>query len=139
MWTYNNEPVTEETIGDHYGFVYIITNKLNGRKYIGRKYFTKAGYKTVKGKRKKIRKQSDWMDYWGSNKKLLDDILLQGKDNFDRQILTLCKTRTECNYWELHHQVSHQVLLSEAWYNEWISVKISKKNILGKKPPGLDS
>ena len=28
-----------EDIGEHYGFVYCITNVLTGRRYIGRKYF----------------------------------------------------------------------------------------------------
>jgi len=57
-WTYNNESVSDEVIGDAYGFVYIIENLIDGRRYIGRKYLTKAAYKTVKGKRKKIRKAS---------------------------------------------------------------------------------
>ena len=134
-WMYQNEPVTDETIEGYYGFVYIITDTTNNKKYIGRKYLTKAGYKTVKGKRKKIRKPSDWQDYWGSNKPLLESILLHGKERFNREILRLCKTRSECNYWELHLQVTHQVLLSEAWYNDWISAKISRKHLTGKKNP----
>ena len=73
-WKLNNEPVTPEMIDGYYGFVYQITDNVNRKKYIGRKYFTKAGYKTVKGKRKKIRKDSDWMDYYGSNTKLKDQV-----------------------------------------------------------------
>ena len=42
-----------------FGFVYLITSKIDGKKYIGRKYLSSAGYKTVKGKRKKVRKESD--------------------------------------------------------------------------------
>ena len=34
-WIYNGSPFTSADIGDHYGFVYLIENKLNGRKYIG--------------------------------------------------------------------------------------------------------
>ena len=74
MWTYKGQPISVEETLNYYGFVYIIHNHSNGRSYIGRKYFTKASYKTVKGKRKKIRKASDWETYWGSNKKLLEDI-----------------------------------------------------------------
>ena len=32
-------PFLSEDIGEHYGFVYCITNVLTGRRYIGRKYF----------------------------------------------------------------------------------------------------
>ena len=78
-WYYKNEEFTEEMIGDSYGYVYVITNLLNNRKYIGKKFFSKAGYKTVKGKRKKIRKPSDWLDYYGSNKTLLEDVTLHGR------------------------------------------------------------
>ena len=58
-WTYKGAEVPDD-LSEYYGFVYVITNETNGRKYIGRKYFTKAGYKTVKGKRKKIRVSSGW-------------------------------------------------------------------------------
>ena len=30
-----------------FGFVYMIENTITGRKYIGRKYFTQAGYRQV--------------------------------------------------------------------------------------------
>ena len=99
-WTYNNEPVTDEIIGDAYGFVYVIRNKIDGRRYIGRKYFTKAGYKTVKGKRKKIRLSSGWEDYFGSNKVLLEDVEKHGPESFERTIIKLCKNKSECSYWE---------------------------------------
>ena len=54
-WLYQGRVFTEEDIGDNYGFVYILENNLTNRKYIGKKFFTKAGSKTVKGKRKKVR------------------------------------------------------------------------------------
>jgi hypothetical protein len=132
-WKLNSEPVTPEQIEGYYGFVYQITDNVNRKKYIGRKYFTKAGYKTVKGKRKKIRKDSDWMDYWGSNTKLKEQVELHGKDRFDREILRLCKTRSETNYYELCFQIHCQVLLSDEWYNEWITAKISRKHLTGLK------
>ena len=96
-WTYNNEPVTDEVIGDAYGFVYVITNELSGRRYVGRKYFTKAGYKTVKGKRKKLRVSSGWEDYYGSNKTLLEDVKNLGAENFTRRMVKLCRNRSECS------------------------------------------
>lgn len=133
-WTYNNESVSDEVIGDAYGFVYIIENLTNGRRYIGRKYLTKAAYKTVKGKRKKIRKASDWETYWGSNKFLIEDVKNHGEDNFTRTIVRFCRNRSECSYWETHYIFALGALLSDAFYNEWVTCKISKKNI---KRPGI--
>ena len=132
-WTYKNEPVTDEIIGDAYGFVYIITNETNGRRYVGRKYFTKAGYKTVKGKRKKIRVSSGWEDYYGSNKTLLEDVKNLGAENFSRQMIKLCRNRSECSYWETHFIFQYEALLSDRWYNEWVTCKISAKHLASFK------
>jgi len=120
-------------IGDAYGFVYVITNNTNGRRYIGRKYFTKAGYKTVKGKRKKIRLSSGWEDYYGSNKTLLEDVKNLGAENFSRAIIKLCKNRSECSYWETHFIFQFEALLSDRWYNEWVTCKISAKHLASLK------
>ena len=132
-WTYNNEPVTEEIIGDAYGFVYVITNELSGRRYVGRKYFTKAGYKTVKGKRKKLRVSSGWEDYYGSNKTLLEDVKNLGAENFSRAIIKMCKNKSECSYWETHYIFQFEALLSDRWYNEWVTCKISAKHLASLK------
>jgi hypothetical protein len=129
-WTYQNEPVTEEDTLNHYGFVYQITNNVTGRKYIGRKYFTKAGYKIIKGKRRKIRKPSDWVDYWGSNGSLKKDVGDLGAMRFSREVLRFCKNRSECSYWETHYIIENQALLRDDYYNEWLSVKVSKKNLV---------
>jgi len=133
-WTYNNESVSDELIGDSYGFVYIITNLQSQRRYIGRKYLTKAAYKTVNGKRKKIRKASDWETYYGSNKVLLEDVKRLGEVNFTRTIMMFGRNRSECAYWETHHIFAMEALLSDSFYNEWVTCKISKKNI---KRPGI--
>lgn len=112
-----------------YGFVYLIENLENGKKYIGRKYLTKAGYKQVKGKRKKIRKESDWQEYYGSSPSLQEDIQKYGKDKFKRTILRLCKTRGECNYFETKYIFDHDALLKEEYYNSWVSCKIQSSHI----------
>jgi hypothetical protein len=134
-WTYKGAEVPD-SVTEYYGFVYVITNETNGRKYIGRKYFTKAGYKTVKGKRKKIRVSSGWEQYYGSNKALLEDVKTLGEHNFTREIIRLCRNRSECSYWETHYIFTLGALLSTDWYNEWVTCKISKKNILPDKPAG---
>jgi len=92
-WYCDGVPFEED--GTHFGFVYLIENLITGRKYIGRKYFTCAGYKQVNGKKKKIRKPSDWQTYWGSNDTLKREIAEAGESNYRRVILHLCKSKSE--------------------------------------------
>lgn len=126
-WHYNGDLFEDPQ--NYYGFVYEIENLTTGKKYIGRKYFTQAGYKTVKGKRKKIRKESNWLDYYGSNKTLQEDVDKYGRDNFKRTILKLCKSRGNVNYWEAKYQFELSVLEREDYYNDWISIKAHRKHI----------
>ena len=131
MWFYynTNEEFKEEDIQDNFGFVYLITHNPTGRKYIGKKFFTKAATRQVKGKRKKIRKSSDWEKYWGSNKKLQEEVRINGSDNYTREILHLCKTRSECSYWETWEIFDRHALIGDTYYNEWVSCKIRKSNL----------
>lgn len=127
MWLYEGKEFVLE--GDWYGFVYLIENLVTGKKYIGRKYLTKAGYKTVKGKRKKIRVESDWDDYYGSSSSLKEDIEYFGKDSFRRTILRLCKTRGECNYFETKYIFDNDAILDPNYYNNWVSCKIQASHV----------
>ena len=99
-WFFHNttDEFTEEHIGEAFGFVYMITHLKTGRKYIGKKFFTKSKTKQVKGKKKRSRVSSDWMTYWGSNKKLQEEVKENGVDQYVREILHLCKSRSECSY-----------------------------------------
>lgn len=127
MWTHNNEEFVDA--GDWYGFIYEITNNLTGKKYIGRKYFTEAKTRQVKGKKKRTRVESNWKEYWGSSKSLTEDINKYGVENFSRKILMLCKTRGNTNYWEAKFQFDNNVLLSDNYYNDWIMIKTHRKHI----------
>ena len=73
-WTYNGAEFTEEMISDNYGFVYLITNTLTGRKYIGKKFFYSSKTKVVKGKKKKFKVSSDWKTYYGSSAEVTKDV-----------------------------------------------------------------
>jgi len=126
-WYYDGVPFDDD--GTAFGFVYLIENLITSKKYIGRKYFSKAGYKQVNGKRKKIRKASDWETYYGSNETLKKEVAELGAHNFRRTILYLCKSRSECSYWETFEIFSRHALLDESFYNDWVSAKIRKAHL----------
>ena len=126
-WYYNGVPFEDD--GTHLGFVYLIENLITGRKYIGRKYFSKAGYKQVNGKRKKIRKTSDWQTYYGSNDTLKREVAELGVHNYRRTILYLCKSKSECAYWETYEILNRHALLDESYYNDWVTAKIRKDHL----------
>lgn len=126
-WFYLDEEFDDP--GEYYGFIYQIENLTNNRLYIGRKYFTQAGYKTVNKKRKKVRKESDWRDYYGSSPELKKDVEQLGKDKFKRTILRLCKTRGECNYMEMKVIFETDAILRSDYYNSWASVKVQASHV----------
>jgi hypothetical protein len=126
---------------DCIGFVYIITNNTTNRKYIGKKLakFSKTTYKTVKlkngtKKKKKIRSKidSDWQEYYGSNIELNKDVEQLGKDNFTREILYYCKSKSECSYIEAREQFDRKVLESTDYYNGHIQVRVHGSHIIKK-------
>ncbi len=132
MWLYNNIEFTEDMVGDWFGYVYEIVNLTNGRRYVGKKFFTRAGTKQIKGKKKKVRLSSGWSNYWSSSKELQEDVKKLGGENFTRRILYLCKSRSECSYRETKEIFTRDALLSENYYNSWVSCKIHKAHVLNK-------
>jgi hypothetical protein len=136
-WTYQGtlvEQLPEECVG----FVYLITNTTNGRKYIGKKLakFSKTTYKTVKlkngtKKKKKIRSKvdSDWQEYYGSSPNLQKDIDTLGKDKFTREILYYCNSKSETSYIEAREQFAQKVLESDDYYNGHIQVRVHGSHI----------
>ena len=130
-WKYNLEDFTEEMIGDNYGFVYLITNKLTGRKYIGKKFFYSSKTKVVKGKKKRTKVSSDWKNYYGSSAEVTKDVLQLGQENFNREIIYLCKSKGECGYLEAKEQFVKGALESDDYYNTWIMVRVRKSHIKG--------
>ena len=132
LWTYQGENI-DELPEDCEGFVYLITNLTNNRKYIGKKL---AKFKTskppLKGKVNKRRgyKESDWRDYWGSSDHLNADVLKLGKDNFTREILHYCPSRGVLSYIEAKEQFDRRVLESDEYYNGIINVRVGSSKIL---------
>lgn len=139
-WTHRGQ-IVEHLPEECVGFVYLITNTTNNRKYIGKKLakFSKTTYKTVTTKsgikkKKKIRQKidSDWREYYGSSQLLSADILLIGKEHFTREILFFCKSKAECSYVEAREQFLNKVLESDDWYNGHIQVRVHGSHIKGK-------
>jgi hypothetical protein len=128
-WQYNDTDFIEDQIGDSYGFVYLITNLENNKKYIGKKLFWFSRAKMVKGKRKRVKVPSDWQTYYGSSDKLQKDVILYGQDKFRREILHLCKSKGECSYLEAKEQFANNVMESDEYYNDWIMVRVRKSHI----------
>ncbi len=130
MWYYENRLFdVENDLGGNIGFVYLITNLTNNKKYIGKKLFEFTRTKKVKGKKKKTKIQSDWVDYFGSNRVLQTDVERLGPDKFRRTILRLCKSKGTCNYWEAYEIMIREAITSDEYYNEWLSVKVSRSQI----------
>ena len=136
-WLYEST-IIQQLPEDCVGFVYVITNNLTGRRYIGKKLakFSRTTYKTVKlkngkKKRKKIKGKidSDWQTYYGSNTELNQDIERLGAGNFTREILYYCRSKAECSYIEAREQFSRRVLESDEWYNGHIQVRVHGSHI----------
>lgn len=127
-WLYKGEPYHEP--GEYYGFVYLITNLLSGRQYIGKKFFWSLKRKQVNKKRKSYKVESDWKEYWSSSDELKADVEALGKENFKREIIYLCTSKGTCNYLEAKEQFTRSVLENkESWYNTWVSVKVNRSHI----------
>jgi hypothetical protein len=131
-WFYRGKEIDEEFADGWVGFVYLITNKLNGRKYIGKKLFSFTRRKAVKGskRKKKVLIPSDWNVYYGSNKELNEDVKIHGPDNFKREIIRLCSTKSECNYYEAKEQFLTDAIIRDDYYNQYIQVRVHKNNSL---------
>jgi hypothetical protein len=139
-WLYQDQ-IIDILPEDCVGFVYLITNNTNSRKYIGKKLakFSKTTQRTVKlkngnKKKQKIRTKvdSDWRDYYGSSPELTKDVEQIGKENFTREILYYCNSKSECSYIEAREQFSRRVLESKDYYNGHIQVRVHGSHIINK-------
>lgn len=126
-----------------FGFIYLIENTINGKKYIGKKNFRnvlnkRLGKKEIKAlpttrgrnpSKKQIISESDWKTYYSSCDEIKND---PDKSKFSRYILKLCKTKTSLSYYEVKYQMIYDVLESENWYNNTILGKFYRNNIINE-------
>jgi len=135
-WIYNGEVFDTDNIGDYFGFVYCITNKTTGRKYIGRKYLW--SFRTPPGKKRRVKQESDWKRYYGSCPELKEDLKKYGKEIFSREILSLHKAKGDCNYEETKQLFLNNVLTESmvdgtpAFYNSNILSRYFRKDYFDK-------
>lgn len=85
-----------------YGFIYITTNLINGKRYLGQKKFDKYG---------------DYKNYLGSGVAFEKAVKKYGRKNFKRDIITFCYSKEELNKAEYDLSVFLNVVESDDWYN----------------------
>lgn len=131
-WVYKGKKIS--TIDDvpvgTLGFVYVIINEKNGKKYIGKKILGSVRrLPPLKGQKRvrRVWKESNWQKYTGSNKLLNEEIKAKGVE-IKREILRWCATKREMTYYEAKLQFQNEVLENEQYYNDNILGKFFRKD-----------
>jgi len=122
-----NEDVS--VAGDFFGFIYEITNTINGKKYIGKKQcHSRLKRKPLKGKKRNRIDyiDSDWREYTSSSNDLNNDIKEFGKDKFIFKIIKICNSKWALAYYEIKEQIDKDVLLRDDYYNGICNFRIGK-------------
>ena len=133
-WLYKNKEINEisDLPNNAFGFVYQTTHLPTNKKYIGKKSLMynlkkKLGKKEKllwegKGRPpvyKRVLKESDWKNYYGSHGFIKE----ANEEDLKREILEIAYHRKELTYLECKYQFTLGVLESRSYLND---------NILGK-------
>lgn len=136
-WLLEGKEITSiEQLGEKaIGFVYKITNNKTGKFYIGKKSLESKINKPLTKKeqlewnkpgripkKKLVVKESDWQNYYGSSKSLLEEIKQSSKSDFTREIIKICYSKKQLSYYEVYFQFEYKVLHVDTYCD----------NILGK-------
>jgi group I intron endonuclease len=103
-------------IKNNIGFIYLTTNKIDSRKYIGQKTFNRG-----------------WKTYLGSGTILREAIKKYGAKNFNREILYVCKDMQELNEKEIYYIKLYDAVKSKMFYNLASGGNNSEKNDIWEK------
>ncbi len=132
-WTYKGKSFGAEDVPeDAVGFVYVITYKSDGKRYVGKKNFFKVIVRPpLKGQKRKRRSkvQSDWQMYTSSSDKVNATIAAGGLDAVDREILEICYSKGMLSYMEAKMQFDLDVLLDDSYLNGIIQCRINKSHL----------
>jgi len=133
-WTWCGEWITPEVVPEWaVAMVYKITrmwwDDMKGHQvqvYIGKKMLTSTRRKKIGVRAKKASgtrktyettvKQSNWPEYWGSCKELIED-QKQYPEQFTRQVLEWCYSKKNATYLELKYQFQYNVLENRTYNN----------------------
>ena len=117
-WTFKDDKTRVPQPDEYFGFVYVITNKLTTKQYIGCKQYWQM-------RKRKKHKPSNWRVYTSSSKELNEDIDKLGKRRFKFEIIQEYKTKRGLHYYEQYYQMKHHVLTAviegsdePAYYNK---------------------
>ena len=117
-WTFRDDKTRVPQPDEYFGFVYVITNKLTTKQYIGCKQYWQM-------RKRKRHKPSNWRVYTSSSKDLNEDIDKLGKRRFKFEIIQEYKTKRGIHYYEQYYQMKHHVLTAviegsdePAYYNK---------------------
>lgn len=131
-WLYQNKEFEESDIGEYEGFVYLITDLSSDKKYIGKKiFYTKVVKPPLKGKKRRriSRKFSDWESYYGSSDEVKGLVAEHGVERFKREIIQLCRSKSEMSYFETKEIFVRDVLIRPDYYNSWVSCRIQRNTL----------
>jgi hypothetical protein len=132
-WNFKQKPLTDADIPvKAIGFIYLITNKTNNKKYIGRKLLQKSKTTVKAGIKKKSKVESDWKEYWSSSPVLLEAIESEGKENFTREILFFVESKGMLLAMEEKALYMAGALEHDEYYNQNIRSKIYRSWIYNK-------
>ena len=123
---------SDDELKEYVGFVYMITDRENDMKYIGKKLFwSKRRLPPLKGKTRKRTKivQSDWKTYHSSSPNIQKLYEEHGSERFSRVIIRLCRSKGECSYYEAKLQFDNDVLLRDDFYNGIINCRINASHL----------
>lgn len=130
-WLYEHKPFTVAP-EEHLGFVYLITNLKTNQRYIGKKLFWSVKkLPPLKGRknRRHRRVETDWQQYWSSSERVKADVESLGTHSFQREIILFCANKNQLAYHETRLQFEQGVLLSDAWYNDYIGCRVTSRGL----------